>query len=129
MSKTLKDFIADARAHIGAVSPADAEAASADGSALILDVREPEELQKVGSVAGALAIPRGMLEPRADDGPMSNDDLLDAKDEGQRVHVLCATGVRATLAAHTLKQMGYDAAVIEGGIKAWKDAGLPVEQS
>jgi rhodanese-related sulfurtransferase len=43
------------------------------------------------------------------------------------VHVLCGSGGRAALAAHTLKRMGYEATVIEGGIAGWKESGLPVE--
>jgi len=42
------------------------------------------------------------------------------------VHVLCASGARAALAADSLKQMGYDATVIDGGLAAWKKAGLPL---
>ena len=44
-----------------------------------------------------------------------------------RVHVLCASGGRAALAADTLRAMGYDATLIEGGLAAWKANGLPVE--
>ncbi len=40
--------------------------------------------------------------------------------------VYCRSGTRATLAAHTLKEMGYaNVANLEGGFSAWQAAGLP----
>ena len=67
--------------------------------------------------------PRGLLEFFADPtSPRHKDALL----PGGRTIVVCASGARATLAALTLKNMGYeDVAVLEGGLKAWMDAGLP----
>ena len=44
----------------------------------------------------------------------------------RRTIVVCASGARASLAALTLKAMGYtNVAVLDGGIGAWMDAGLP----
>lgn len=41
--------------------------------------------------------------------------------------VVCASGARASLAALTLKTMGYqDVAILDGGLKGWTEAGLPV---
>ena len=99
MAMGVKDLVAEARRTVEAVPP---EEARAREGALILDVREPGELEAKGRVPGALHVPRGLLEASADpDSPM---------------------------AATTLKRMGYDgAAVIEGGIEAWRKAGLPVE--
>ena len=46
-----------------------------------------------------------------------------------RTIVVCASGARASLAALTLKTMGYeDVAVLDGGLKAWTDAGLPTNE-
>ena len=53
-------------------------------------------------------------------------ELTDLRDTGC-VHVLCGSGARAALAADTLRAMGYQASVIEGGFEAWKAKGLPVE--
>lgn len=52
--------------------------------------------------------------------------LTAMRDDG-RVLVLCASGGRAALAADTLRVMGYEALVIEGGMTDWKANGLPVE--
>ncbi len=126
MTMTMKDLVADARSRVGAVSPQEAENAARKGD-LILDVREPAELKKDGRIAGALHIPRGVLETRADATAQTAEArLTDLRGSG-RVHVLCASGGRAALAADTLRRMGYDADLIEGGLGGWKSAGLPVE--
>ena len=50
-------------------------------------------------------------------------------DRNKRIILHCASGGRSALAAATLKQMGYEnVAHLDGGIKAWKEAGLPVKE-
>lgn len=118
-----KEMVAAARASIEVVSP---QEAAASGGA-ILDVREPAEVQ-AGRVGGPfIHIPRGLLEPKADaESGMGDPALLAARDAGP-VMVLCAAGGRAALAAAALKEMGYDARLIEGGFAGWKAAGLPTD--
>ena len=128
MAMGMKDLIDEARERVAAVSAQDAHAA--DG--LVLDVREPDELHEKGRVPNALHVPRGLLESRADpDSPAANERLTAARggeSNGTTVDVLCASGARAALAAATLDRMGYRARVIEGGMGAWAEAGLPVER-
>ncbi|HEX6078627.1 MAG TPA: rhodanese-like domain-containing protein, partial [Methylomirabilota bacterium] len=51
-----------------------------------------------------------------------------APDQGRRVLVTCADGVQSTLAAATLRRMGYASArALEGGVAAWRAAGRPIE--
>jgi len=126
MTLTMKDRVADARSRVAAVSPQEAETSARKGD-LILDVREPIELDKDGRIAGALHIPRGILETRADATAQIAELRLTETQSSGRVHVLCASGGRAALAADTLQQMGYEADLIEGGLGGWKSAGLPVE--
>ncbi len=126
MTQTMKDLVADARSRVGAISPQDAEQATRGGD-LILDVREPAELVEAGRIAGALHVPRGILETRADATTDVAEARLTRVRGSGRVHVLCASGGRAALAADTLRRMGYDADLIEGGLGGWKSAGLPVE--
>lgn len=124
MSKTFKDIMQEAAAQVPKVGAEEAHQAHQSGD-LILDVREPGELEKDGRIESALHIPRGLLELKAcAEAPTKDSKLCDSRDK--RVHVLCASGGRATLAASTLRTMGYDATAIEGGLKAWKDAGLSV---
>ena len=89
MSMSMKDLVAEARGRIVAVSPAQAQAAGE----LILDVREPDELEQKGRVPDALHVPRGLLEAHADpDNPMSSARLTAARGGGVTVDVLCASG-------------------------------------
>lgn len=69
----------------------------------------------------------GVLETRADLSTETTTTPLTAMRDGGRVLVLCASGGRAALAADTLRVMGYEALVIEGGMTDWKANGLPVE--
>lgn len=125
--KALKDFTRQAKGEVREIAPEKAYKA-AEIDAMILDVREAGELEKEGRIPGACHVPRGSLEPKADPDAAPDARLTGAKREGRRVLTLCASGTRALLAAHTLRQMGYDAAVIEDGFKGWREAGLPVEK-
>ncbi len=78
--------------------------APADRKAVILDVRNPDEVA-TGRLKGALAIPEPELRGRLAEVP-----------RGQRVLVHCSTGMRAELAYHLLREQGYDAAFLNGEI-------------
>ncbi|PIW49605.1 MAG: hypothetical protein COW18_05125 [Zetaproteobacteria bacterium CG12_big_fil_rev_8_21_14_0_65_54_13] len=103
MAKGLADFVAQAKAVVEEVSTA--QVASMLGSeVLLLDVREPGELQ-TGFLPGALNIPRGVLELKADlNFPMRDPRLTD---RDQTIVVYCASGGRSLLAAATLQEMGF----------------------
>lgn len=127
MTVTMRDLVAEARSRVATISPKLAEEAAREGD-LILDVREPGELEENGRIAGALHVPRGILESRADaTTPETAEARLTGLRGSGRVHILCASGARAALAADTLRRMGYDADLIEEGLEGWKSAGLPVE--
>lgn len=125
MNKSMKDLVEDARSRVDVISPAEAHSAMKQGD-IILDVREPAELDSDGAVDGAVHIPRGLVEAQADaDTGKANQVLANKRGGNGRVHVLCASGARAALAADSLRQMGYVTTVIEGGLAAWKGADLP----
>jgi glyoxylase-like metal-dependent hydrolase (beta-lactamase superfamily II)/rhodanese-related sulfurtransferase len=87
---------------------------------VVLDVRERDEFEK-GHVQGARHLPRGQLELRV------NQELTDPT---LRILVYCEFGRISTLATATLRQMGFEGAVaLDGGMKAWRDAGYPVVAS
>jgi rhodanese-related sulfurtransferase len=126
MPKSMKDLVSAAKSRVQTVSPSQAHSAMEQGD-LILDVREPAELSSEGAIAGAVHIPRGLLEANADpETGKGNDKLIAKRSEDGRVHVLCASGARAALAADCLRDMGYDATVIDGGLAGWKKSDLPV---
>lgn len=129
MVLTLAAMVAAARSEAREISPA--QAAEAENHAeldLIVDVREPAEYQQ-GHVPGAINIPRGWLELRADPASPVADEGLSA-DRSARILVYCTKGpgARSLLAAQTLKSMGYESVeVLDGGLMAWAETGLPVD--
>jgi glyoxylase-like metal-dependent hydrolase (beta-lactamase superfamily II)/rhodanese-related sulfurtransferase len=85
---------------------------------VVLDVRERDAFE-AGHIPGARLLPRGQLELRV------NDDLPDPT---PRILVYCEFGRISTLAAATLRTMGYQRAVaLDGGMKAWREAGFAVD--
>jgi rhodanese-related sulfurtransferase len=83
----------------------------------VLDVRERDSFEE-GHVPGARLLPRGQLEIRV------NQELTDPT---KRILVYCEFGRISTLATATLRQMGFLSAVaLDGGMKAWHEAGYPV---
>lgn len=85
---------------------------------LVLDVREADAFA-AGHIPGARSIPRGQLELRV------NTELPDPT---VRIVCACEFGKISTLAAHTLRQLGFTrAGALDGGMQAWRDSGLPLE--
>ena len=86
---------------------------------IVLDVREKDAYQ-AGHVPGARHLPRGQLELRV------NEELPDPT---LRILTVCEFGKVSTLAAATLRDLGYLRAVaLDGGMKAWRDADYPLEK-
>jgi len=125
MALTLKQMMEAANAAVPKVTPAQARELMAKGDTLVLDVRDAAEVDKTGKIAGAVNVPRGLLEFRADPESPSHDKNF-AKDKP--VIVYCAAGGRAALAGKLLKDMGYAEVHNLGGFKDWADAGGAVER-
>jgi rhodanese-related sulfurtransferase len=124
MPKTVAELLAEAHAQIENLAPQDAAREIASGAAVVLDIREPVEWEQY--IGGAVQVPRGLLEFAAD--PTSPRHKVEL-DPSRRVIVYCRSGARSSLAAVTLQTMGYtDVANLEGGINAWKEAGLPLAE-
>jgi sulfur-carrier protein adenylyltransferase/sulfurtransferase len=110
--------MAELRAHIPEVTPADAFALQSRGAALI-DVREADEIAR-GSPVAAHRLGRGYLELRIEEA---------VPDLGRTVVVMCEGGLRSLFAAEGLRRMGYgDVRSMAGGFTRWKNEGLPFEQ-
>ena len=74
----------------------------------------------------SVQVPRGLLEFVADPASPRHKPELDP---ARRVIVYCRSGTRAALAALTLKTLGFeDVANLDGGLSAWKQAGLPTDE-
>ncbi|MEP7004099.1 MAG: rhodanese-like domain-containing protein [Chloroflexota bacterium] len=95
------------------MGPEDAGARLADLH--LLDVREPDEWQ-AGHIAGSQHIPLGQLRERLGEVPKDRTILA-----------VCRSGSRSDSAARGLRTLGYTALNLEGGVTAWKRAGLPLE--
>lgn len=80
----------------------------------LLDVREDDEWQ-AGHIEGAQHIPLGELGERIGELPA-----------GARIVAVCRSGSRSGAAVRGLKQLGFDAENLDGGVTAWTKAGLPL---
>ena len=123
---TIAELLADARRRLTRLNPAKARQAMRAGAVLI-DIRSDSQIARDGSIAGALVIPRNILEWRLD--PASQHRHPRAPQLDDHVILLCDEGYQSSLAAATLQQLGFARATdVEGGFQAWRAAGLPVEQ-
>jgi rhodanese-related sulfurtransferase len=123
--KTVQAMLAEAEAQVPRISPEEAKALLGRSDVLFLDVREPAEVATSGKVPGALAIPRGLVEFRADPGSALHDKAFDP---AKTVVAYCASGGRSALVGKTLKEMGYSNVRNLGGFKGWLDAGGEAEK-
>jgi len=124
MTLTVKQMLAAANAAVPKISPAQAKEMIGKGNVLVLDVRDAPEVEKSGMVAGAVHIPRGMLEFRADPELPSYDKNLTKE---KTVIIYCVSGGRSALAGKVLKDMGYGEVCNLGSFKDWADSGGEVE--
>jgi rhodanese-related sulfurtransferase len=123
---TIDELLADARRRLNRLEAAEALRAMRSGAALV-DIRSDSQIARDGTIAGALVIPRNVLEWRLD--PASRHRHPHAPQLDERVILLCDEGYQSSLAAATLQQLGFAHATdVEGGFQAWRAAALPVEQ-
>ena len=124
-AKSASQMVADAKTRVENLSPDTVNAEMDAGDVLLVDLREPEEVRQSGLIPGAIHAPRGMLEFYAD--PTSPYHRAEFNPE-RRTILYCASGGRSALAAETLRGLGYsNIAHLDGGIKAWQAAGMPIE--
>lgn len=118
--KTVVQLLSEASSIVPFMSLAELQSriAARANDFVILDVREKDAFAS-GHVPGARHLPRGQLELRV------NDEFPDPT---MRIVVYCEFGKISTLAAATLRQLGFlRTAALDGGMKAWRDGGFPVE--
>jgi rhodanese-related sulfurtransferase len=118
--KTIGELLAEAAAQVPFMSLAELKSRieAKERDLIVLDVRE-RDAYEAGHVPGAQLLPRGQLELRV------NQDLPDPT---RRILTCCDLGRISTLAAATLRSLGYARAVaLDGGMKAWREAGYPLK--
>ena len=121
ITKGVKSMLAEANAVIETIPTAEALALVDREDVVLVDLRDPRELEREGKIPGAFHCPRGMLEFWIDpDSPYHKPVFAQDK----RYVFFCAGGMRSALAAKTAHDMGLKpVAHIEGGFGAWKKAG------
>ncbi|MDK1489107.1 rhodanese-like domain-containing protein [Sinorhizobium sp. 7-81] len=124
MAKNVKDLLAEANSAVQKLSPTEAAEKMRSGDVLIVDVRDPTEVQQTGKIKGAVNVSRGMLEFRADPESQYHNPAFQ-KDKTVLLH--CASGGRSALAGKTLQDMGYTAVFNIGGFKELVEAGIDTE--
>jgi len=118
--KTVAQMLSEASAAVPFMSLGElnARVESRIDDLIVLDVRERDAYEQ-GHILGARLLPRGQLELRV------NEELTDPS---RRILVYCELGRVSTLATATLRQMGFQGAVaLDGGMKAWREAGYTVK--
>ena len=118
MTVTSDELLAAARAQVREVEIAEAKVMFGDPSVAILDVRDSKELES-GMIKEAMHAQRGMLEFYVD--RQSDSFMPDLQDRTTLVMV-CGSGGRAALAAKLAMDMGWQAVVLKGGMKAWRES-------
>lgn len=118
--KTVAQLLDEAAAAIAFMSMEEVQRriTAGDPDLVILDIRE-RDAYEAGHIPGARHLPRGQLELRVD---------KELPDPTARILTCCEFGKISTLAAATLRELGFTrAAALDGGMKAWRDAGHPSE--
>jgi len=120
-AKSVDDYKAEAIVAAGSTDVVTAMSFFNDNSVIFVDVREAEEIFCSGKNAGAVHVPRGVLEFYIDPASPLHHEVFSA---GKKIVFYCATGGRSLLAAGVGVEMGLlDPLFLEGGFKAWAEAG------
>jgi rhodanese-related sulfurtransferase len=122
---TSKMMVEQARAAIEEIPATKAIKLHGDPNVVLVDIRDPRELQRDGKVPGAFHAPRGMLEFWIDPTSVYYKDVFG---QDKKYVFFCAGGMRSVLATKVAQDMGLKpVAHIIGGFGAWKAAGGPIE--
>jgi rhodanese-related sulfurtransferase len=114
--KSADALLAEARAGLERLTPAQAHAAAQDGAVLVDTRSADEQLEQHGVIPGAVHHPLSVVLWRLDELPRDT-----------RVILICRHGDSSSLAAAQLQRLGFSEATdVEGGFEAWVAAGLPV---
>lgn len=113
-------IVNEAKREVRECTAADVQARRARGEAFhFVDVREESEFA-ADHAAGAVHIGKGVIE---------RDIETKIPDHDAEIVLYCGGGFRSALAALNLKKMGYTRVIsMDGGMRAWREAGYPIEK-
>jgi rhodanese-related sulfurtransferase len=126
MPQSIVDLLEAARARIDRLDPIAAREAAASG-AVIVDTRCTEARHASGVIPESVHVPLSVLYWRLD--PMSGHADAALADRDRQVILVCADGYSSSLAAATLRDLGFSRATdLAGGFNGWVAAGMPIER-
>jgi rhodanese-related sulfurtransferase len=126
MATSVKAMMEAANAAVPRITSAQATEMVEKNGAVMLDVRDAMEVAQSGKAAGAVHIPRGLLEFKADPESPAHDKSLD---RSKPVILYCASGGRSALAGKTLKDLGYEKVYNLGAFKDWAESGGKIDKA
>jgi rhodanese-related sulfurtransferase len=122
---------AEALAEVPTITPAEAQRRmQQDPNTLVVDVRDAADIAATGTtIPGAINVSLGSLTYKADNEVPEDWRDPRLQDRSRPIITTCILGPMGALGGKLLKDMGFtDVRILEGGVQAWKDAGLPTEQ-
>lgn len=130
MAKTFNQMAAEALAAVPTVSPTEAQKRlQQDRNILVIDVRDAADIAMTGTVPGAMNISLGSLTYKADNEVPEDWREPALKDRSRLIITTCILGPMGALGGKLLHDMGFtNVSILEGGVQAWIDAGLPTKQ-
>lgn len=122
--KTAQSYLEDANAVVASITPAEGIAMHGSDDVVFVDVRDSGDIASSGTIAGALQIPRGLIEFKADPATALHEPALDP---AKQIILVCGAGGMAALSGKTLTEMGFERVVNVGAFGSWVEAGGPTE--
>jgi rhodanese-related sulfurtransferase len=130
MAKTFGQMAAEAMAQVPTVSPAEAyQRLQQDPNTLVVDVRDAADIAMTGTIPGAMNISLGSLTYKADNEVPEDWREPALKDRSRPIITTCILGPMGALGGKLLRDMGFThVSILEGGVQAWINAGLPTSK-
>ena len=131
MAKTFAQMKEEARKEVPVISPEEAHRRLQENpNTLVVDVRDAQEIAAAGMIKGARNVSLGTLPLKADTELPEQTRDPELQDRSRPIITTCGVGGQASLAAKTLKDMGFtNVSILDTGTKGWQDAGLPMEEA
>ena len=129
MAMSFMQIAEEAMAHVEGISAAEVQQRmKQEPNALLVDVRDAADIPSTGLATGGLNISLGMLPVRADLELPEDWREPRLQDRSLPVITACQLGPNGAIGAKILKDMGFtNVGYLEGGMEAWKAAGLPTD--
>ena len=123
--KSSQTLVKEALSEITTISPSEALEKLNKNECNLIDIRDANELQSLGTIENSINISRGLLEfaIHPESAFVQNNNL----DLSKEIVLFCAAGGRSALAAKTLKEMGFKkVSHVEGGFGSMSNSGFKV---